>query len=704
MVIHDVLGMLEKRGLLRPVEVKFLQTKYQDSQELGAILIAKKIVTQEELAKIFAAALNLPFVRLTGAAIPESVLAKVPYNIASKRFIVAYEETPATLKLAIAEPYYLAKGATGPLTDLEIKAGKKIEVAVSPKVDVLQILQLYQKMLNRDKPVLVAPRSQLQVPPQSDIANIDLERMAIAPEALLKFPEEIARKYQMVVFESPDHGRFKVAAVNPRDPKIKDVLSFIGARNRVSITLYKATIDGIARAIEGYKDLPAAAAVPPKPYSTTGGLGRPTQPDVVQYSTATSEYEETDIDKLLGKTIQSIQDLRAEVTGGFIPRVVGAIFSYAVVQRASDIHLEPAKDWLGLRYRVDGQLREILKLPANLGLPITSRIKILARMKIDEKRVPQDGRFDINAAGHAIDIRAATLPTIHGEKIVLRLLDKSAAKLTLEKIGVAGAGLTALQSQVAKPWGIILATGPTGSGKTTTLYAILQKVATPSVNVITLEDPVEYEIAGVNQSQVKPRIGFSFAEGLRSVLRQDPNIIMVGEIRDRETAELATQAALTGHLVLSTLHTNDAASSLARLVNIGVEPFLITSALNAVVGQRLVRLLCEKCKVASKLPPPMEAKIRETMQGVGAFDFSRSTFYSVGQNCPDCSSGYKGRIGIFEVMVMSEQIEQATLARQPASEIDKIARREGMVTMRQDGVLKAAVGLTSLDEVWKATV
>lgn len=428
---------------------------------------------------------------------------------------------------------------------------------------------------------------------------------------------------------------------------------------------------------------------------------------------ASTENEESGTnreDALFARPVSDVQQLQHIVRAGSIPRIVAGVINLAVERKASDVHLEPFGDELLVRYRVDGQLSEILRLPMSVHAAMVSRIKILSKLKLDESRIPQDGRFDVTVSGNReIDIRVSTLPTVHGEKVVMRLLDKSEGIYSLEKLGLAGDGFNRLVGSIKQAYGVVLSTGPTGSGKTTTLYAILQRVATTNVNVITLEDPVEYEMKGINQSQIKPKIGFTFAEGLRSVLRQDPNIIMVGEIRDGETAAMATHAALTGHLVLSTLHTNNAAGALPRLINMGIEPFLITSAMNAVVGQRLVRRLCPECKAKFELPAAVRNEIdgelklireqspKETDRIPSEIAFYRS------KGCAKCTNGYRGRIGLFEVLLMSERIEDLAVRKAPAVEIEKVAVAEGMLTMKQDGILKVLSGLTTLDEVLRET-
>ncbi len=417
-----------------------------------------------------------------------------------------------------------------------------------------------------------------------------------------------------------------------------------------------------------------------------------------------------DVAKIFKRAVTDVSQLQTIVRQGSVPRIVAGIINYAVDKRSSDIHIEPYEDELLIRYRIDGQLSEILKLPMEIHPAVISRVKILSKLKLDEQRIPQDGRFDVVVSGDKeIDIRVSTLPTVHGEKIVMRLLNKSDRIYSLEKLGLVGDGLQRLVDAIKQPYGVVLATGPTGSGKTTTLYAILQRVATGNVNIITLEDPVEYEIKGINQSQIKPKIGFTFADGLRSVLRQDPNIIMVGEVRDSETASMMTHAALTGHLVLSTLHTNNAAGALPRLINMGVEPFLLTSAMNAVVGQRLVRQLCNECKEEFELTSTIRKEIDKELELIKANNSKDAAripneikFYRQ-KGCDKCRNGYLGRLGLFEVLHMSDEIEDLAVKKAPAFDIERVATKAGMITLKQDGILKVLEGLTTLDEVLRET-
>ncbi len=416
---------------------------------------------------------------------------------------------------------------------------------------------------------------------------------------------------------------------------------------------------------------------------------------------------ERDIAAVVGREIRSARDLETVIKTGFIPKIVGAILLYAGELAASDVHLQANDDGFIVRYRIDGVLQDVIQMPLTLQAPLVSRIKILAKLKIDEQRIPQDGRFDIQIGSREIDLRVSTFPTVRGEKVAIRLLDKSEGIRQLEDLGLAGSRLDRLQTAIAKPYGVILATGPTGSGKTTTLYAVLSTIAGPAVNVVTLEDPVEYEIPGINQAQIKPKIGFGFAEGLRSVLRQDPNVIMVGEIRDLETASMVTHAALTGHLVLSTLHTNDAAGALPRLIDMGVEPFLITSAMNAVVAQRLVRRLCESCRTPWEPPTEVAEEVRSILQTGQQAELTEPLTAKLSlfkpKGCTKCHDGYRGRIGIFEVLTMTERIEQLTVKKAPASEVHAAAMAEGMITIEQDGLVKVLHGETSLEEVLRVT-
>jgi type IV pilus assembly protein PilB len=396
-----------------------------------------------------------------------------------------------------------------------------------------------------------------------------------------------------------------------------------------------------------------------------------------------------------------------------IVEIVRKILEHAIRLRASDIHIEPMENITRVRYRIDGILQEKLTLDKEYHASLVSRIKILAGMKIDEKRIPQDGRFNFQSEWGEVDLRISSLPTVNGEKIVMRLLKKTDKVPTLSELGLRGRALITLEEAIRIPHGIILATGPTGSGKTTTLYSILTMVNSPKVNIVSLEDPVEYQIAGVNQVQINPQAGLTFASGLRSFLRQDPNIIMVGEIRDDETADLAVQAALTGHLVFSTVHTNSAAGALPRLLDMGAEPFLLSSTMTAVIGQRVLRMVCDKCKTAY-VPEPSVVEDIQKVLGKLMDGWAKSNPIKVaeaqknnvpfmlykGVGCDKCGgSGYYGRIGIYEVLKVTEKVAHLIMERADADTVERAAIEDGMIIMKQDGYLKTLDGTTSIEEV-----
>lgn len=399
------------------------------------------------------------------------------------------------------------------------------------------------------------------------------------------------------------------------------------------------------------------------------------------------------------------KELAAPVEQISIIRLVDGIIRHAYGARASDIHLDPAEDKVDVRMRIDGVLHDVFVLPKTLRDEIVARIKVLSGLRTDEHQAAQDGRFRITLPGSGggetvtFDIRVSIAPTYYGENAVLRLLAEQGAGFTLESIGLSERDLEAVKHAIRKPYGMILATGPTGSGKTTTLYTILQLLNTRDITIITIEDPIEYSLKGVDQIQVNPQTGLTFANGLRAILRQDPNIIMVGEIRDQETAAIAVNAALTGHLLLSTLHTNDAATTLPRLIDMKVEPFLIASTVNIAMGQRLVRQICPDCKTERKLSPAELESLQAVIPADLLAKHRGSAFYQ-GKNCKACGdSGYRGRIGIYEVLEVTDAIRQAIMERKNAVEIRELAVREGMTTMIVDGFNKALKGITTIEEV-----
>lgn len=437
-----------------------------------------------------------------------------------------------------------------------------------------------------------------------------------------------------------------------------------------------------------------------------------------------SQYK-TDLSGVDAAAVQSEADSSSDAQGNIttlvqdspISRALSTILEYAVKARASDIHIEPLESALKIRCRVDGVLREIMQLPKSIEPALVSRIKILSNLKIDEHRTPQDGQFAVAVGDKDVDLRISVSPVVWGEQVVIRLLDKSGSSFDLEQMGYAGRGLRAIRKGVKRPNGMILTSGPTGSGKSTSLYALIKEIKDDSVNIVTLEDPVEYKMQGVNQIQVNADVGLTFSNGLRSILRQDPDIVMVGEIRDKETAELAVQAALTGHLVFSTLHTNSAAGVLPRLLDMGIEPFLIASTVNTIIGQRLVRRVSPKRDAYNSTPietqnltttighllPKTKDQVAAISQDLGYKDLplaGQSAYTLVkGKDTPQTPRGYSGRAGLYEVMDVSEEIQNLIVKRSTSAEIQRMAIEQGMVTMRQDGYMKALQGLTTLEEV-----
>jgi general secretion pathway protein E len=396
--------------------------------------------------------------------------------------------------------------------------------------------------------------------------------------------------------------------------------------------------------------------------------------------------------------LEDTADLLDDTSDAPIIKLVNHIISQSIKARASDIHIEPYQSSFKVRYRVDGILYDLLSPPMGIQPALISRIKVMAKMNIAEKRLPQDGRFEVKMGGQSIDVRVSIIPSSFGERLVLRLLNKSGSLLRLTEIGLSSERLASLENLVRSPNGIILVTGPTGSGKTTTLYAILSSINTPDINIITIEDPIEYQIKGISQMQVNPKINLTFARGLRSIVRQDPDVILIGEIRDRETAEIAVHSALTGHLVFSTLHTNDSASAITRLVDIGIEPFLISSSVMAVVAQRLIRVLCSYCKEASE--PDYIA-----LEGLGVIPdkFKDGKIYKA-KGCEKCfNTGYKSRMAIFEIMVLNSNLKNLILKTYDSNRIKNEALNQNMITLRQDGIQKLLDGITTIEEVLRVT-
>ncbi len=520
----------------------------------------------------------------------------------------------------------------------------------------------------------------------------------VSEEVLRKIPEHIARQYNAVLFAAAEDGTLSLAMDDPDDVQ---ALNFIQKEIGYNTRVFLATKNNILECLDIYRG---------------------------------------DVNKEIDQVIATQQDAQAEnqtvteeefAENSPVAQTVNLLLEYAIKSSASDIHIEPREEFVQIRYRIDGVLREVNRLPRNVLGALVSRIKILSNLKIDERRVPQDGRFKITVSGRQYALRVSTLPIADGEKVVMRILDESNQSVTLEQLGYWGKSLVDIKEAMQQPNGMILVTGPTGSGKSTSLFSILSELNTPDVNISTIEDPVEYKISGVNQTQTNVKAGMTFASGLRALLRQDPNIIMVGEIRDGETANLGVQAALTGHLVFSTLHTNNAATCLPRLLDMEIEPFLIASTVKAVIGQRLVRRLCTFCR-QHYTPTSDEIKNIESLFGLSnsrdigyinrlesqaasekiggdAEQNTNSTtitglWKESAEGCDECNhQGFKGRLGIYEVLDVSQTIQRSITTNATSNEIQDEAINDGMVTMQIDGLIKALRGVTTISEVLRVT-
>ena len=542
-----------------------------------------------------------------------------------------------------------------------------------------------------------------------DIPFTELNPKEIKPEVLKLVPERIARQYQAVLFGLAEDGKKLLAMADPDDIQ---AVSFLKKQLGEDVQIFVATTGNIQAALDQYR----------------GGGSIGNELTKVITGEESDEPEEEDVDAA---------DLAEDSP---IAQTVNLLIEYAIRSGASDIHIEPREEYVSVRYRVDGVLREANKLPKKVINSLVSRIKILANLKIDERRAPQDGRFKIQLGGAMYALRVSTLPVSDGEKVVMRILNESTKSITLEDLGFWGATLANVKKAISQPHGMILVTGPTGSGKSTTLFSVLSMLNEPSVNISTIEDPVEYRIPGANQTQVNTKAGMTFAAGLRALLRQDPNIIMVGEIRDGETATLGTQAALTGHLVFATLHTNNAATCLPRLLDMKIEPFLIASTVRAVVGQRLVRKLCVDCRqeitpdaatlkqveevfgtgesnvmkgVHELEKSALEAGIGKTAEGKAQVDTSKLSssdskitklYKASDEGCVNCGhSGYRGRMGIYETLDNTSAIQKMIVASGTSDEIQTEAIKNGMITMQVDGLIKALRGQTTVEEILRVT-
>ena len=525
---------------------------------------------------------------------------------------------------------------------------------------------------------------------------VEIEPKDIPDEVLKRIPEHIARQYNVVLFAVDEDGAPMLAMEDPDDVQ---AFNFIQKEIGYNLRVFLATKSNILDCLENYRG------------------------DVNDELDEVIAIQRDDSDAENAKEEEFAEDSP-------IAQTVNLLLEYAIKSHASDIHIEPREEFVQVRYRIDGVLREVNKLPHNVLGALVSRIKILSNLKIDERRVPQDGRFKIKVSGKQYALRVSTLPIADGEKIVMRVLDESNQAISLDKLGYWGLSLATIKNAMAQPNGMILVTGPTGSGKSTSLFSVLSELNTPDVNISTIEDPVEYKIPGVNQTQTNAKAGMTFASGLRALLRQDPNIIMVGEIRDGETANLGVQAALTGHLVFSTLHTNNAATCLPRLLDMGIEPFLIASTVKAVIGQRLVRRLCMNCRqeyvpnaeelgyiaemfnlTSDSMHRIHDLETQALNDKIGGDTPMGSTEQTIArlwkpnpEGCDECGhNGFKGRVGIYEVLGISIPIQKMITANATSNDIQEQAIIEGMVTMQMDGLIKSLRGITTTEEVLRAT-
>jgi len=519
------------------------------------------------------------------------------------------------------------------------------------------------------------------------IPFVNLEKDLIPPEILKIIPEPIARSHNIIAFRK-DKDNLEVAMLDPED---LGTIEFIRKKSSLKILPRLTTPDSIKSALKQYQ----------KTLEAEFG-------DIIKKDVG-------DIRSFREEEVEEQEELRKVAEELPVIRIVDTLTKHAILQRASDIHIEPTEKDVVVRYRIDGILHDAMVLPKTVSSGIVARIKVLSNLKLDEHRLPQDGRFKIETEEYKYSVRVSVLPTFDGEKIVMRLLPETTKTLSLEALGFRNEALEKVQSNLRKPVGMILVTGPTGSGKTTTLYTMMEILNTPGVNISTVEDPIEYRMPRVNQTQVSPKIGLTFASGLRSLVRQDPDIIMVGEVRDNETAGLAINAALTGHLVLSTLHTNSAAGAIPRLIDMQVEPFLISSTLNLIIAQRLVRKLCPErekyklkdaeiknlskyCDLEKTLEILRQEKVIKPKADLKDIEFYRP------KPSKDSPDGYSGRIGIYEVLSVTETIKEMIVKKESSDRIQDQAKREGMRTMVEDGFVKAAQGITSIEEVLRVIV
>ncbi len=654
---NNLLNFLVTEGKLAKDQAeRILGEVEKNKRDVVDVLLAKAVIDEISLRDLLASYTNLK-------------VGDVPYGLSLKTYqflnfvtayqyrIVSFYVSDEVVKIACDNPLNLEMQE---VIDFLSRAKQvKIEYYVVTRSELIQLLANYQKLL-LERGLLEEPRVEL-IEKKYGVLGTDIQTAVVG-----------RKKDEIHKAETEQVDQEKKQEINLEQSENEDNISDLEMQAEAEARILQVE-KGVMND-EGYSD------------------------------------EQKSWLKLLQDKVESIEQLKKIINSRDIPRIVASFVHYAILVSASDIHIEPMVGSIRVRYRIDGVLQEILELDKSLLPALISRIKILALLKIDEHRIPQDGQFRVTFEGRMVDLRISSLPTVYGEKVVIRILDVSSGRLTLDELGLQGVNKEKVAKNILRSNGMILSTGPTGSGKSTSLFSILGMVSLPGVNVVTLEDPVEYHIPGVNQVQIRPDIGFTFATGLRSILRQDPNVVMVGEIRDSETAELAVHASLTGHLVLSTLHTNDAPSAIPRLIDMGIEPFLISSSLVLVMAQRLTRKICDHCRTELDIPENKKEEIvaylqnvpKEHLEKIG-IDLQNIKFYR-GLGCSYChNSGYKGRIGVFEVLEISDALHDLTIKKASGVDIFDQAVKEGMITMRQDGFMKAMQGITTLDEVYRVT-
>lgn len=651
------------------------QEQLQEAEELrkkmglplSSALVYLGFINQKDLAKKIAEQIGLPFIDFESFSPDPSAIACVTEEVARKYSVFPVEIKDNSLLLAMTNPRdIVAIEEVKSLTGLEVKPAVAIKEEIDAAIDLY-----YKPLITEEEPAINKVRIDEKIEDSifsktATIEYVDLEKITIDPNAAVTITEDIARKYRIIPigFEG---GELTVAMANPEDVFVVDTISVLTG---FDVKPVKADPEKIEEAITRFYKMA----------------------EVVEVG---EEIETLIGDEKEGEKLKEISVITEDAP---IVKLVNHLIAKAVKSRASDIHIEPMEKDVRVRYRIDGVLHEIMRAPKRLQPALISRFKIMANLDIAERRKPQDGHCAVNIGGKVYDFRVATLPTIYGERVVLRVLAKESILLRLEDLGFLEDSLEIYTRAYRRSYGAIMITGPTGSGKSTTLYATLNVLNTPEKNIITIEDPVEYRLKGINQIQINPKAGLTFARVLRSIIRASPDIIMVGEIRDKETAKIAIEAALTGHLVLSTLHTNDAPSAISRLIEMGVEPFLVSSAIRCVQAQRLARRLCPECK------EPYSPKL-EWLKELEFPNPEEVTVLYRPRGCPTCNNtGYKGRIGIYEVMEVNDEIEMLAAKKAPAEKIKEAALKNGMRTLRQDGLMKAKLGITSIEEVLRVTV